>query len=164
MTEVSVLATLARRATESRSEDSIRTFAEHAVSIARQKQKPRMSLAAIIREHFRKDLELSAKVGKVAFLVLTADLPLAIVPDERTDNWVRLEVAARRLDVLPETLRNRLVDVEYRRLYGWPWFDGHRWLFASAALDPERRSAYLAAQPVVEPFTLMPTAKRSRRA
>jgi hypothetical protein len=65
--------------------------------------------------------------------------------------WLTLEAAAALLDLHPNTLAERLRTVRYRRLYGWPIWDGHRWQLATAALDPGTAAVHLAGIPRDEP-------------
>jgi hypothetical protein len=51
----------------------------------------------------------------------------------------------------PQTLLERLREPRFRRLYGWPWWDGHQWSFSPDALDPARRAQHLSMLPDLEP-------------
>jgi hypothetical protein len=67
------------------------------------------------------------------------------------ESFIGLAEASRRLNLAPKTLLDRLRETCYRRLYGWPWWDGHQWNFSPDALDPARRAQHLAVLPVHEP-------------
>jgi hypothetical protein len=41
--------------------------------------------------------------------------------------------------------------VRFRRLYGWPFWDGHQWWFSFEAIDSATRTAHVAQLPVAEP-------------
>jgi hypothetical protein len=49
------------------------------------------------------------------------------------------------------TLRKRLHHSSWRRCYGWPEWDGYRWLFKPQALDARTRAAFMDALPEQEP-------------
>lgn len=65
--------------------------------------------------------------------------------------WLTLHECAAVLELHPNTLAARLRQLQYRRLYGWPLWDGHQWRFAAAAVDPATAVAHLATLPSVEP-------------
>ena len=80
--------------------------------------------------------------------------------------WLNTRQAAAALAVTERTLLDRLVEPHLRRLLGWPWWDGHAWHIAPTAVDPERRAAFLAGLPDVEPQSdlLPPWCTRGRPA
>jgi hypothetical protein len=78
----------------------------------------------------------------------TAEQPAALPPVEA---FVGLGEASRRLKVSAQVLKERLREVKFRRLYGWPWWDGHQWWFSAAALDPMQRAVHMATLPHDEP-------------
>lgn len=75
------------------------------------------------------------------------DVPVA----EVSEPFLGIAEAARRLNLSVKTLTERLREVRYRRLYGWPWWDGHQWNFSPAPLDPTGRATYMASLPLEEP-------------
>ncbi len=70
---------------------------------------------------------------------------------EATADWMTLEEAAKELKLSARTLKARLQDHRYRRMYGWPWWDGHCWRFAGPAMRAATRSQFLASLPIDEP-------------
>lgn len=67
--------------------------------------------------------------------------------------WLSLVDAAEVLAISASLLQSRLKLARYRRLYGWPWHDGHRWHIPAQALAPDTRASFLAAQPSDEPHS-----------
>lgn len=114
---------------------------------------PKMSIAAVLR-HARKDAP-ACTVSLLAELVEAVQAeqedtePTASAPV--VEGFVGLGEASRRLKVSPAKLKERLREVKFRRLYGWPWWDGHQWSFSPAALDPVDRAATMATLPYDEP-------------
>ena len=162
MTARSEMRRLANQVRTHGTDQAIREFAERAVSIALQKTKPRMSLAGMVRQHFSNEPALSERITGIAGRMIEASISKAAPVPTPSERWVQLEAAAEILGSSPGKIRSRLADVEYRRLHGWPWCDGRTWYFPAPALDPERRAAFVNAQPADEPFTMMPATKRVR--
>ena len=118
---------------------------------------PLMSVGAVLRHRgARLSPALVQRIRDAAVAALQERLrrddtqPPVVEPAE-TGRWLGVREAAMRLGVDEATLRERLRDPEHRRRYGWPVWDGWRWLIADAAVDPARRAAFLLAQPAEEP-------------
>lgn len=80
------------------------------------------------------------------------DRPLAaqaILP-ESGGNWYSIEIAAPRLGIQEDVLAKRLHHHEHRRRFGYPRWDGYRWMFSSLMVDPATSAAYLASMPAHE--------------
>lgn len=114
---------------------------------------PKMSIAAALR-HARK----AAPESTVSLLAELVDAIQAeqentepSPPAPVVEGFLRLGEASRRLKVSAKMLKERLREVRFRRLYGWPWWDGHQWWFSPAALDPMERAANMASLPYDEP-------------
>jgi hypothetical protein len=116
---------------------------------------PKKSVAAALR-HARKD----ARESTVSLL---GELVEGLLAEQQENNepvaapgvegFIGLGEASRRLKISVRALKERLRDVKFRRLYGWPWWDAHQWWFSPAALDPIQRAAYMAQLPFDEPAT-----------
>ena len=114
---------------------------------------PRKSVSAFLR-HAR------PHVAEPAMSVF-AGLAEAALEDEQeaptspapaiAEPFLGIGEAARRLNVSVKTMAERLREVRYRRLYGWPWWDGHQWSFSPAAVDPVARPGFMATLPENEP-------------
>lgn len=114
---------------------------------------PKMSIAAALR-HAR-------KVAPKSTVSLLGELVDSVQAQQEEADQPRLEAvvegfiglgeASRRLKVSAKKLKERVREVKYRRLYGWPWWDGHQWWFSPAALDPKQRAAQMATLPYDEP-------------
>lgn len=71
---------------------------------------------------------------------------------EEDGGWLVVHEAAPRLRLQERTLLERLKQWQYRRMYGWPRWDGHRWLMPALAADSSRAAAFLASQPARDPL------------
>lgn len=118
---------------------------------------PLMSLAATLRSRAKGlSPELFAVLRERAEIEITTrlatlpgeDSPLALPRGE----WLTVKEAALVLGITEATLHERLRHQHHRRRLGWPMWDGHRFWIATAAVDPNRRAAFLAAQPAEEPL------------
>jgi hypothetical protein len=67
------------------------------------------------------------------------------------ESFADVATAAVAYGLRERTLAERLRYVRWRRLYGWPHWDGHCWKLPVTAYDPLLRNAYLAQQPAEEP-------------
>lgn len=80
--------------------------------------------------------------------------PVAAVPPLA---WLSVQEAATILRLHPSTLAERLRQRDGRRRLGWPQWDGHRWLIAPQAIDPNTSAVFLAKMPEAEPLaSLLP--------
>jgi hypothetical protein len=129
-----------------------------AVAIARDcaaRRKPRVATATIW-VHARRQKAPPATVSRLEGLVadrLNGEAA-GLVRTEPTPvrgAFVHVEVAAAAYGLPAKTLALRLRFVRWRRLYGWAFWDGHRWQLPAAALDAMERASFLARQPVDEP-------------
>ena len=113
---------------------------------------PLKSLGAVLRHQrgFVSD-ELLNRLGASAASAIRADAIVSAVTHPTALPFIGIGEAARRLGVSAKSLAERLRDPRYRRLYGWPWWDGHQWFFSPAALDPAERSKHLDDLPYREP-------------
>lgn len=66
-----------------------------------------------------------------------------------------LAMAASLIGCHPRTLKQRLHDPAYRYRYGWPEWDGYRWLFKADALLPHTRDSYRGGLPTTEPAVIV---------
>lgn len=64
--------------------------------------------------------------------------------------WYSIELAAPRLGIQEDVLAKRLHHHEHRRRFGYPRWDGYRWMFSSLMVDPATSAAYLASMPAHE--------------
>lgn len=135
------------------------TLARH----ARGQRVGRRSISAYVRHRRDEGVaeercdELRARALE-AYAALTAEEPrLALVAAPVSGiRWLTEAEAAARLDLMERTLSVRLRKPAFRRLYGWPWWDGHRWYVPEPAVDPMRRAAYIASLPEQEPYWWLP--------
>lgn len=114
---------------------------------------PKKSIAAVLR-HARKvapdtTVEAIRELAETALAEREGEEETNSPPLAET--FVGIGEAARRLQISVKTLADRLREVRYRRLYGWPWWDGHQWNFSPVALDTARRAAHAATLPWDEP-------------
>lgn len=114
---------------------------------------PRKSLALHLRN--AKNATSPAVLRAVADLVIesldrTSSAP-AGGPPALIGTWIDVSEAARILGLQRATLTDRLKLSEHRRLYGWPYWDGHQWWFSSVALGPDTRVEFMARMPMQEP-------------
>jgi hypothetical protein len=116
---------------------------------------PKMSIAAALR-HARRDTPRSTIAllsGLVEGLLAEQEENKEPAAAPAVEGFIGLGEASRRLKISAKSLKERLREVKFRRLYGWPWWDGHQWWFSPAALDPIQRAAYMAQLPFDEPAT-----------
>lgn len=142
------------------SDDEIDEIATRFALKARSATSPGRSIGALIRWQYRsrwsdeacdrllcRALELldagthSTMVGRVP------ELPPII------GAWLTVEQVGEITGRTPQTIKRRLRLKEGRRDYGWPWWDGHRWMIPSVAVDPAQRAMYMAGLPQEEPHT-----------
>lgn len=135
------------------SADDCARIAELLAEACRARQQPKKALAVTLR-HLGP--AVSPQVQRLLLdLVserLTVYRPAApSEPQAPVGRWLSLHESAAALDLHPNTLAERLRQPHYRRLYGWPVWDGHQWRFASVAVDPATAIAHLATLPTDEP-------------
>lgn len=113
---------------------------------------PKKSISACLRESSPQDLskEMREELEEAALERLSSPTPTPSASLSES-GWASLEEAAPQLGVTPTTLARRLRSREYRRLYGWPWFDGRSWKIPRPVLYPETRAAFMGILPVAEP-------------
>jgi hypothetical protein len=118
------------------------------------KQKPRVA-AATIWVHARRREAPEHVVSRLAAMVAerlertdAASTQPSPIPQE---GFADVATAAVAYGLRAPTLAERLRYVRWRRLYGWPHWDGHSWKLPVTAYDPHLRNAYLAQQPAEEP-------------
>jgi hypothetical protein len=73
--------------------------------------------------------------------------------------WLTVDQTARILHRSTAAIKRRLRTREGRREYGWPWWDGHRWLIPSPAICPTMRPSYTLSMPDEEPYPPPPFAE-----
>ena len=66
--------------------------------------------------------------------------------------WLSVQEAASLLRLHESTLLERMRQRDGRRRMGWPLWDGHRWLIAPQAIDPDTSAVFLAKLPETEPL------------
>jgi hypothetical protein len=135
------------------SPDDCGRIAELLAETCRTRQQPRKALAVTLR-HLGPALspELHRLLSDLVSERLTVSRPAApSATSEPTGRWLTMHETAAALNLHPNTLAERLRQRQYRRLYGWPIWDGHQWCFASAAVDPATAIAHLATLPTEEP-------------
>ena len=118
------------------------------------RRKPRVA-AATVWVHARRQKAPESTVSRLAAMVaerlMLADPARpksASIPQE---SFADVATAAVAYGLRERTLAERLRYVRWRRLYGWPHWDGHSWKLPVTAYDPLLRNAYLAQQPAEEP-------------
>jgi hypothetical protein len=114
---------------------------------------PQKSLAATLR-HLRPLVtdSMLATLGEIARTELEDSSPAShSTPPQLAEGFIGLAEASRRLNLAPNTLLERLREPRFRKLYGWPWWDGHQWTFSPDAVDPALRAQHLATLPDHEP-------------
>jgi hypothetical protein len=119
------------------------------------RSKPRVAAATIWVHARRRDAPL-ATVSRLEELVADrlnggAAVLVRNEPAPVRGAFLHVEVAAVAYGLPAKTLAARLRRVSWRRLYGWPFWDGHRWQLPAPALDATERASFLARQPVDEP-------------
>ncbi len=114
---------------------------------------PRKALALYLRygKNAAPDAVLCAVKGMVVDLLEQPTLVPATNQPAVTGVWLNIAAAAGVLGLQRTTLTERLRQVRYRYMYGWPYWDGHAWSFSSAALDPASRAEFMARLPKQEP-------------
>ena len=130
----------------------IESVAQAIADRCRSAPRPLKSLGAVLR-HQRAILpaELFERLETSATSALRAVTTEPALACAIAHPFIGIGEAARRLGVSAKTLAERLRDPRYRRLYGWPWWDGHQWFFSPDALDPAERAKHIAALPEREP-------------
>jgi hypothetical protein len=114
---------------------------------------PKMSVAAVLRHARRVAPEATVSILSELVDALQVEQEEAEPPAAApvVEGFIGLGEASRRLKVSPKVLKERLREVKFRRLYGWPWWDGHQWWFSPAALDSMQRAAHMEHLPYNEP-------------
>ena len=141
-----------RGLSEETDEREIDAVARAIADRCRSARHPFKSLAAVLR-HQRGTIPINVfdRLAAIAESALRHIKIESSVSVAAAIPFVGLGEAARRLGLSAKTLAERLRDPQYRRLYGWPWWDGHQWFFSPAALDPAERAKHLADLPEAEP-------------
>ena len=82
----------------------------------------------------------------------------ALLGREGLEQWVRLEQAALVLQMEPDRIRAQLRYPQWRRLYGWPRWEGEGqgWRFSLPALHPATAATFAAKLPAEEPWPSLP--------
>lgn len=163
------LRNLLRSAPKSPSADDIAALVDALVADAETARHPLMSLAATLRyraghidEAHREEIRSAAAAALLRIRSREVERVSPSAPP--IGEWLMVREAAPRLGITEETLLERLRQREHRRRLGWPMWDGYRWWIATAAVDPERRAAFLSAQPSEEPLPeLLPASCRPNR-
>lgn len=136
---------------------------------ARAAASPGRSLGALIRWRYRgrgwseEACDRLFELGQAELASLMPSPPKgegAGLPDTVAGRWLTVEEAAALLHRSPESIKGRLRNRDGRRDYGWPWWDGYRWLIPSPAVDPTERASYMATLPEEEPYRPPPFAER----
>jgi hypothetical protein len=149
-------------------ENALREAAAALAEEARRARSPSKSLAALLRWRYRsagyteETCQTLLRLGLDLLLEEAGATPSADVspPSTPGDTWHTVEAAARVLHRSPDSIKRLLRTREGRRQYGWPWWDGHRWLIPGPAINPASRAAYFAAMPGEEPYAPPPFADR----
>lgn len=79
----------------------------------------------------------------------------ALIGREGVEQWVYLEQAALVLQIEPERLKSRLRWPQWRRMYGWPRWEG-QWRFSLPAIHPSTAATFATTLPVEEPWPSLP--------
>lgn len=160
------LRNILRSAPKTPSADEIAVLVDALVKDAETAKHPLMSLAATLRHragHIEEAHRDEIRSAATAALLRIRSRDVERVPPAAPPigEWLMVREAAPRLGTTEETLLERLRKGEHRRRLGWPMWDGYRWWIATAVVDPERRAAFLAAQPAEEPLAeLLPASCR----
>lgn len=114
---------------------------------------PAKSVAAVFRHACgaAPSTTLSALRQLVDSALATEERADQAVRPARVEGFIGIAEAARRQGISVKVMADRLKEVKYRYLYGWPWWDGHQWWASPAAFDPMQRAVYMAALPETEP-------------
>ena len=82
----------------------------------------------------------------------------ALIGREGLEQWVRLEHAALILQIAPELLKAQLRYPQWRRIYGWPRWEGEGqgWRFSLPAIHPGTAAVFAAKLPAEEPWPSLP--------
>jgi len=82
----------------------------------------------------------------------------ALIGQAGLEQWVRLDQAALVLHLASDRLRAQLRHPQWRRLYGWPRWegDGQGWRFSLPAIHPATAAAFAAKLPGEEPWPSLP--------
>ncbi len=134
------------------SDAQLLAFAEEVARKSASKRLPETSAAAYLR-HARSSLSQKSHT-RLCDLVREAQStlsPAIALPRVESPYCLPAEAAAI-LRINTRTLLERLKHRIWRQFYGWACFDGHHWQIPRAAILPETRAAFLAAQPNEEPF------------
>ena len=126
------------------------------VEACRTRTQPKKALAVTLR-HIK--AHMTAEVHRLVSNLVSERLDVPRLPTPApvaipTGRWLSLRAAAAVLELHPNSLAERLRTVRYRRLYGWPIWDGHQWRLAAAAIDPATAAACLATLPADEPLAI----------
>lgn len=129
---------------------------DRVVEVCRTRPQPRKALAVTLR-HLRTDMSPHLDrllSGLVSERLAGAGRPASTEGQSPAGRWLTLHEAAAVLELHPNTLAERLRAQRYRRLYGWPIWDGHQWRFAAVAIDSATAAACLATLPTDEPLAI----------
>lgn len=149
---------LLRTAPKHPSAEQAKQLVDALVEDAASAKHPLMSLGATLRhraghiDEMRREQIREAATASLVRLIDQQVVERAVTPAPLVGEWLTAREAARCLGVTEETLLERLRHEVHRRRLGWPMWDGYRWWIAVAAVDPERRATFLAAQPAEEPL------------
>jgi hypothetical protein len=114
---------------------------------------PRKSVAAVLRHAKSVCAESTvAALREMVFAALSESSELAPIRNPPViAPFIGIAEAARRLGITVKTLSERVREVRYRWLYGWPFWDDHQWNFSPDALDPALHAQHTATVPNQEP-------------
>ena len=137
-------------------EAELRPLATELANGAAGKKVPARSIAKTVDHHLPSlPEEVRRRLREFAGQALRSTQTEIVAPPENcgVERWVSVDEASILLDILPSTLLERLKDKEYRRLYGWPYWDGHRWRIALPAIHPSSAANFRSTMPDEEPWT-----------
>ncbi len=118
----------------------LRPLAEDVSLRCRAARSPRKSVAAVLR-HIRPKLPATTAsvLEECVWAAFDATADDVVEPpreDASQEPWPGIATVSHARGVSARTLAEQLRLVRYRHLYGWPWWDGHRWCFNPAIIDP----------------------------
>jgi len=133
----------------------LRPLAEEIASRCRAARCPRKSVAAVLR-HIRPKLPdaTGSALEECVWEAFDSTATAGVKPQsegESHQRWPGIATVSYARGVSARTLAEQLRFVRYRHLYGWPWWDGHRWCFNPAIIDPMLCARYMAELPDEEP-------------
>ena len=133
----------------------LQPLAEEIASRCRVEPYPRKSVAAVLR-HARPALSetTAATLEECVWSALDGAAKENVEQKRKEGSsqpWPGLVTVSKARGISAEALAGQLRIVRYRRLYGWPWWDGHRWSFNPAIIDPMLCARYMADLPDDEP-------------